>query len=214
MNTLSRILLFVCIFWAFLPGAATLADASPEEKALTEQVRLALIDPDATLADAMAAYDADIPSRLPAAINILSLGADPTTFTETDDPYLTTVQQVRAETRLLNLTPEQIEDRVRFYELNRTGYVLMSVYDRPSDSGDLVDLDPEIDILVVVVNFWDMRIGTMVHDDLYSMKVVLHPVFATSRLPELSGSRACHLGAYAVPARSLAVYIIPSEGPD
>jgi hypothetical protein len=213
MRSLSRIVLAGVVFWAFIAGPAAFADAPPPTaEVLTQQVRMALLEPDATLADMMAAYDADTPSWLPEAINILSLGADPASFEEQTDPYLATVQQLRMETPLLNLTSLEIDQRVRFYELGNTGYVLMSIYDRPIASRELRDLDPDIDVLVVVVNFSDMRIGTMPHGDLYSLKVTLHPLLLSSRLPELMGSRACHLGLYGVPAHSVAVFVIPAEG--
>lgn len=211
MITLRRVVAVVFFLSSFLIGSALLADSPPTEEELTEQIRAALIEPDNTLADALAAYNPETPSRLAAAINILSLGSDPALFEETTDPYLTVVQQVRRETPLLNLTADQIEERVQFHELNRTGFVVMSVYDRPAASGDLVDLDPDVDILVVVANYWDMRIGTLPDNALYSMGVALHPVLLKSGLPDLSSSRACHMGAYAVAAHSVAVYIIPPE---
>lgn len=201
------------IVWAMWGGGASFADAPPPTaEALTQQVRMALLEPDPTLAEAMAAYDAAVPSWLPEAITILSLGTDPAAFEEQTDPYLATVQQVRLETPLLNLTSLEIQQRVRFYELGSTGYVLMSVYDRPIASGEVRDIDPDVDVLVVVVNFRDMRIGTLPHPDLYSLRVALHPVLVSSRLPELMGGRACHLGLFGVPAYSVAVYVIPAEG--
>lgn len=214
MNVLARMVLAGVIVCALVPGSVTFADGpSPDEIMLTQQVRLALLEPDVTLGGTLAAYDADVPTWLAAAINMLSLGADPAAFeAEPDDPYLAVIQQVRLETPLLNLTAAQALERVRFYELGRTGYVLMSIFDRPIPSGEMVDLDPEVDILVVVVNFMDTRIGTMCHGDLNSMKVTLHPLLRYSRLPELVGARACHLGCYGVPPRSLAVYVIPAEG--
>lgn len=211
MRFLSRMILVVLVLGSCLAGSVSFADAPPTEEELTGQIRAALIEPDGTLAGALAAYNADIPDRLAAAINILSLGSDPARFEETDDPYLAVVQQVRAETPLLNLTAEQIAERVQFHELDRVGFVVMSVYDRPDATGDPVDLDPAVDILVIVVNYWDMRIGTLPDDALYSMKVALHPVLFRSGIFDLSSSRACHLGAYAVPAHSVAVYIIPPE---
>ncbi|MBI5960168.1 MAG: pullulanase-type alpha-1,6-glucosidase [Chloroflexi bacterium] len=107
---------------------------------------------------------------------------------------LTTADDVIARLTFQNTGPEQLP-----------GLIVMSV----SDMGDLEDLDPDHELVVVLFNATDDEV-TFTQADLADVALQLHPVQAVSADPVVQTSAFdAATGTFTVPARTTAVFVLP-----
>lgn len=122
--------------------------------------------------------------------------------------HFQTMLQVRRSSPLFRLqTAEEIMARLQFDNTGPDqipGLIVMTLSDQVG-----TDLDPQFDQIVVLFNAND-EAQTFTIADLAGMDMVLHPVLAASsdgRYAEMSYDAAS--GAFAVPGRSTAVFVLP-----
>ncbi|MCL4262227.1 MAG: pullulanase-type alpha-1,6-glucosidase [Anaerolineae bacterium] len=122
--------------------------------------------------------------------------------------HFQTMLQLRHSSPLFRLqTAEEIMARLQFDNTGPDqipGLIVMSLSDQVG-----TDLDPQFDQIVVLFNAND-EAQTFMISELAGMEMVLHPVLAASsdgRYAEMSYDAAS--GAFAVPGRSTAVFVLP-----